>query len=266
MILTCSLLAPALLILLLCWLKRDLDAPEDQPLTLCQTGSLRSMFLFGVLGFAALALLIPLVTDQPESAPYLAGMALFASLLAPFGFISCIRYGTGGLTIRTFFGRVHALRWEDVTLVRPGSCGANGSRQDGFIIADGRKFYVNYSMPDAEDFIRRAQQECRKRGIDPTPPRRNDVFHGNVRNAGTILFGWWFLGIVLFLMSGALTFFAIRDPEENADSLFLIIMQWGTLIWWILRCLRGIQVGRDPKKYGKKSFENHFGKGTWPLD
>lgn len=266
MTLTLSLLTPALLILLLCWLNRNLDAPEDQPLSICQSGFMRGTFLFGVLGFGLLSLLVPVITDQPELAPCLAGMALFASLFVPFGFISCIRYGTGGLTIRTFFGRVHALRWGDVTLVQPGSYGNRESRRDGFIIADGRKFHVNYSMPGAEDFIRRAQQECRKRGVDPTPPRRNDVFHGNVRNAGTILFGWWFLGIVLVLLGCTLTFFCIRNPEENADSLFLVIMLWGTLLWWILRCLRGIQVGRNPEKYGKKTFENHFGKGTWPLD
>lgn len=266
MILTCSLLAPALLILLLCWLKRDLDAPEDQPLTLCQTGSLRSMFLFGVLGFAALALLIPLVTDQPESAPYLAGMALFASLFAPFGFISCIRYGTGGLTIRTFFGRVHALRWEDVTLVQEGRCNSGKSRQDGFIIANGRKFHVNYSMPDAEDFIRRAQQECRARGVNPTPPRRNDVFHGNVRNAGTVLFGWWFFGILLAFIGIVWALLCLRNPESTADDWFMVPVCAIVLLWWILRCLRGIQVSRNPEKYGKKTFENYFGKGTWPLD
>ena len=263
MILTLSLLTPALLVLLLCWLNRDLDAPEDQPLTLFQTGFMRGMFLFGVLGFATLALVIPLVTDMPEAAPLLAGMALFASLLAPFGFISCIRYGTGGLTIRTYFGRVHALRWEDVTLVQAGSYGSR-SRQDGFIIADGRKFHVNYSMPGAEDFIRRAQQECHRRGVDPTPPRRNDVFHGNVRNAGTVLFGWWFFGIFLAFIGVVWALLCLRNPESTADDWFMVPVCAIVLLWWILRCLRGIQVCRNPQKYGKKTFENYFGKGSWP--
>lgn len=266
MILTCSLLAPALLILLLCWLKRDLDAPEDQPLTLCQTSSLRSMFLFGVLSFAALALLIPLVTDQPESAPYLAGMALFASLFAPFGFISCIRYGTGGLTIRTFFGRVHALRWEDVTLVQEGRCSSGKSRQDGFIIADGRKFHINYSMPDAEDFIRRAQQECRARGVNPTPPRRNDAFHDNVPNAGAVLFGWWFFGILLAFIDIVWALLCLRNPESTADDWFMVAICAVALVFLILYCLRGVQIGRNPQKYGRKTFERYFGKGSWPQD
>lgn len=263
MILTLSLLAPALLILLLCWLNRRLDAPDDQPLTLCQTGFMRGMFLFGVLGFTILALVIPLVTDMPEAAPLLAGMALFASLLAPFGFISCIRYGTGGLTIRTFFGRVHALRWEDVTLVQAGSYGSR-SRQDGFIIANGRKFHVNYSMPGAEDFIRRAQQECRRRGVDPTPPRRNDVFHGNVRNAGTILFGWWFFGILLAFIGVVWALLCLRNPESTADDWFMVVICAGALVFLILYCLQAVKVGRNPEKYGKKAFERHFGKGSWP--
>ena len=263
MILTLALLAPALLILLLCWLNRRLDAPEDQPLTLCQTGFMRGMFLFGVLGFATLALVIPLVTDMPEAAPLLAGMALFASLLAPFGFISCIRYGTGGLTIRTYFGRVHALRWEDVTLVQAGSYGSR-SRQDGFIIADGRKFHVNYSMPGAEDFIRRAQQECRRRGVDPTPPRRNDVFHGNVRNAGTVLFGWWFFGIFLAFIGVVWALLCLRNPESTPDDWFMVVICAGALVLLILYCLQAVKVGRNPEKYGKKAFERHFGKGSWP--
>lgn len=263
MLLTLSLLTPALLILLLCWLNRHLDAPEDQPLTLCQSGFMRGMFLFGVLGFAILALIIPLVTDMPEAAPLLAGMALFASLLAPFGFISCIRYGTGGLTIRTFFGRVHALRWEDVTCVQPGSYGSR-SRQDGFIIADGRKFHVNYSMPGAEDFIRRAQQECRKRGFDSTPPRRNDVFHGNVRNAGTVLFGWWFFGILLAFIGVVWALLCLRNPESTADDWFMVAICAVALVFLILYCLRGVQVGRNPQKYGKKAFERYFGRGSWP--
>ena len=263
MILTLALLTPALLILLLCWLNRHLDAPEDQPLTVCQTGFMRGMFLFGVLGFAILALIIPLVTDMPEAAPLLAGMALFASLLAPFGFISCIRYGTGGLTIRTYFGRVHALRWDDVTLVQAGSYGSR-SRQDGFIIADGRKFHVNYSMPGAEDFIRRAQQECRRRGVDPTPPRRNDVFHGNVRNAGTVLFGWWFFGIFLAFIGVVWALLCLRNPESTADDWFMVVICAGALVFLILYCLQAVKVGRNPEKYGKKAFERHFGKGSWP--
>lgn len=263
MILTLALLTPALLILLLCWLNRHLDAPEDQPLTVCQTGFMQGMFLFGVLGFAILALIIPLVTDMPEAAPLLAGMALFASLLAPFGFISCIRYGTGGLTIRTYFGRVHALRWEDVTLVQAGSYGSR-SRQDGFIIADGRKFHVNYSMPGAEDFIRRAQQECRKRGLHPAPRRKDDLFHGNVRNAGTVLFGWWFFGIFLAFIGVVWALLCLRNPESTADDWFMVVICAGALVFLILYCLQAVKVGRNPEKYGKKAFERHFGKGSWP--
>lgn len=263
MTLTLILLIPALLILLLCWCSRRFEAPEDQPLELRQPRFVQGAFLFGVLGFAILALIIPLVTDMPEAAPLLAGMALFTSLLAPFGFISCIRYGTGGMTIRTYFGRVHALRWEDVTLVQAGSYDSR-SRQDGFIIADGRKFHVNYSMPGAEDFIRRAQQECRKRGVDTAPPRRNDVFHGNVHNAGAVLFGWWFFGIFLAFVGGMWAFFCLRNPESTADDWFMVPVCAVVLLWWILRCLRGIQVGRNPQKYGKKAFENHFGRGSWP--
>lgn len=266
MTLTLSLLAPAMLILLLCWLNRNLDAPEDQPLTVCQSGFMRSMFLIGILGFAVLALIIPLITDMPEYAPYLAGMALFASLLSPFGFISCIRYGVGGLTIRTVFGRVHALRWEDVTLVQDGSHGSRNARQDGYIIANGRKFYVNYAMPGAEDFIARAQQECRKRGHNPTPRRKSDMFNGNVRNASTVLFGWWFFGILLAFIGGMWALLCLRNPESTTEDWFMVAICAGALAFLILYCLRAVKVGRDPQKYGKKTFERHFGRGSWPLD
>lgn len=171
--LTLALLAPALLILLLCWLNRRLDAPEDQPLELRHSGFMQGIFLFGVLGFAFVAIGLPLTTGQTEYSPYLAVMALLTSLIAPFGFISGIRYGVGGLTIRTCLGRVYALRWEDVTAVQPGSHDnpETRRRQDGFIIAKGRRFTVNYAMPGAEDFIRRARQECIRRGINPKPRR-----------------------------------------------------------------------------------------------
>ena len=173
MTLTLALLAPALLILLLCWLNRRLDAPEDQPMELQQPLWVQYTFNLGVLGFAFIAIGLPLTTGESGYSPYLAAMALLASLIAPFGFISRIRYGDGGLTIRTFFGRVHALRWEDVTAVQAGEvCNpATRRRRDGFIIARGRKFHVNYAMPGAGDFIRRAQQECHPRGAAPAEPR-----------------------------------------------------------------------------------------------
>lgn len=264
MTLTYSLLAPALMILLLCWLNRRLDAPEDQPFELRHMNLYRDSFILGVLGFAAIAVGLPLTTGETEYSPYLAGMALFASLFAPFGFLSCIRWGDGGLTIRTFFGRVHALRWEDVTTVQPGAYGGSKTRQDGYIIADGRRFNVSYAMPDAEDFIARAQRECRKRGIDPAPPRKDDVFHGNIYGAGTILFGWWFVGILFVLCGGMMVFFSIRNPEEAGGCLMMAAICAGALIWWILRCLRGVKVGREPEKYGRKTFESYFGKGSWP--
>lgn len=264
MTLTCALLIPALLILLLCWMHRRLDTLEDQPLSVCQSGFMQGMFLSGILGFSLLALVVPLLTGETEYSPYLAGMALFASLFAPFGFISCIRYGMGGLTIRTFFGRVHSLRWEDVTLVQPGRYSSGRTRQDGFIIADGRKFYVNYSMPDAENFIQRAQQECRQRGIDPTPPRRDDVFHGNVPNAGAILFGWWFGGILIAFIGVSWAILCLLNPEGSPDDWFMVPICTGVLVWWILHCLQGVKIGREPEKYGKKAYESHFGRGSWP--
>jgi len=266
MTLTLVLLTPALLILLLCWINRHLDAPEDQPFTLRHVGLYRGMFTLGVLGFAFIAIGIPLTMGETEYSPWLAGMALFASLFAPFGFLSCIRWGDGGLTIRTFFGRVHALRWEDVTTVKPGGYGPNDTRQDGYIIADGRKFHVNYAMPDAEDFIARAQRECRQRGIDPEPPRNPDIFHGNVRNAGMVLFGWWFMGILLAFIGVVWALLCLKNPEATAEDWFMVPICAGALIILILCCLRAVKIGRNPEKYGKRAFERHFGRGSWPLD
>lgn len=267
MSITLGFLLPALLILLFCWLNRHLDAPDDQVHELRQPGPMRGMFLFSVIAFAVIAIGLPLTTGETEYSPYLAFLALMASLLSPFAFISGIRYGDSGLTIRTFFGRVHALRWEDVTIVRPGSPdqGRNRQRQDGWIIAAGRRFYVNYSIPGAASFICRAQQECRSRGVDPTPPRKkDDLFHGNVRNAGAILFGWWFGGILIAFIGVAWAILCLLNPESNPDDWFMVPVCAGVLIWWILHCLRGVQIGRAPEKYGKKAFESYFGQGSWP--
>ena len=196
-------------------------------------------------------------------------MALIGALCAPLGFLSCIRYGDDGLTIRTFFGRVHRLRWEDVTTMQEGRAGVSTTRprrspprQDGFIIADGRKFYVNYAMSGAGAFIACAKQKCRQRGVNPAPPRRKDVFHGHVRNAGTVLFGWWFAAIFWALCAGVMLYFGIRNPEDR-DALLLAGISAAALIWQVFHCLRGVKVGRAPEKYGKKVFESYFGKGSW---
>lgn len=267
MSITLGFLLPALLILLFCWLNRHLDAPDDQVHELRQPGPMRGMYVFSILSFAVIAIGLPLTIGETEYSPYLAFLALLGSLLSPFAFISGIRYGVGGLTIRTFFGRVHTLRWEDVTAVQPGSPYQSKARQrqDGWIIAAGRRFYVNYSIPGAEDFILRAQQECRSRGVDPAPPRRsNDLFAGNVRNPGTILFCWWFVGVFFALFTAALLIASALNPEEASDSLMIAAFSAGLLIWWILRCLRSVKVAREPRKYGKKTFESCFGQGSWP--
>lgn len=165
MTLTLILLIPALLILLLCWCSRRFEAPEDQPLELRQPRFVQGVFLFGVLGFAAVAIGLPLTTGETEYSPYLAAITLLTSLIAPFGFISRIRYGESGLTIRTYWGRVYAFRWEDISSVKAGAPYQPEARQrrDGHIIARGHKFYVNYSLPGAEDFIAYAQEKSQQR-------------------------------------------------------------------------------------------------------
>ena len=69
MTITLAMLLPALLILLLCWLNRNLDAPEDQPHVLRHDSALRGMFLFSVLAFAVIAIGVPLTMGDAQYSP-----------------------------------------------------------------------------------------------------------------------------------------------------------------------------------------------------
>lgn len=166
MTLTIAFLTPALLILLLCWLCRDLDAPEDQPLEVRHSRFTQGSFLCSVLTFAAVALLVPLTTGDMEYSPYLALLALLAALIAPFGFLNRIRYGEGGLTIRTFFGRVHELAWRDVTALTTWT-------EDGalFIRADRKTFWLASASLGCEEFLQYAAQQCGQYGVRPQVPK-----------------------------------------------------------------------------------------------
>lgn len=164
--LTLALLAPALLILLLCWLRRDLDAPEGQPLEVRHSRFTQGSFLCGVLTFAAVAVLVPLTTGDAEYSPYLALLALMTSLIAPFGFLNRIRYGEGGLTVRTFFGRVHALEWRDVTAL------TTWTEDGALFIRTGRKtFWLANTALGCEEFLQFAAQQCSQYSVRPQMPK-----------------------------------------------------------------------------------------------
>lgn len=166
MTLTIAFLTPALLILLLCWLNRDLDAPEDQPFEVRHSRLTQGSFLCGVLTFAAVAVLLPLTTGDTEYSPYLALLALLTALIAPFGFLNRIRYGENGLTVRTFFGRVHELTWRDVTALTTWT-------EDGalFIRTDRKTFWLANGSLGCEEFLQYAAQQCSLCGVHPQVPK-----------------------------------------------------------------------------------------------
>lgn len=99
-----------------CWLHRNLDAPADQPF---RAGFGRFARGAVIVGYAACALLTPLahLTDVPAAGWGMTIFALGFTLLTPGAFLPMVCYGEGGLTLRSWFGVVHTLRWEDVASV-----------------------------------------------------------------------------------------------------------------------------------------------------
>lgn len=166
MAITYALLAPALLLVLLCWLNRHFDAPEEQPLQVRQSAAIQHMFLWSNITFAVIALGLPLTTGETEYSPYLALLALLTALCAPVGFLSGIRYGEGGLTVRTYFGRIHFLHWEDITALTSWT-------EDGalFIRTARKTFWLSNNALGCPDFLTYAAEACRVYGITPSVPK-----------------------------------------------------------------------------------------------
>jgi len=155
MILTLALLIPALLLLCWCWLRRDFNAPADQPLTVCQAECYRWLCFFSALAFAAVAVGMPLTPGETEYSPYCAGLVLVAALCAPLGFLSRICYGEHGLTIRTYLGRVHRLTWQDVAALPAWS--PNGAL---ILRAAGKSFFLSNNARGCAAFLRYAAVHC----------------------------------------------------------------------------------------------------------
>ena len=141
-------------IVLSCWLRRDLDAPEDQPNEVRFSNGWRRFML---ISFAACGLLAPLAayTAEPAVAWYLVSVAFLFAVLSPMAFLSCIRYGADGLTLRTYFGVTHKLRWEDVVSV-PAFL-ADNSKYMILRTAD-KRFILNPNMHGCEEFVSYAEE------------------------------------------------------------------------------------------------------------
>lgn len=141
------LLALSAGVALTCWLRRHLPAPEDQP---HRVGFEPHACGFCLGGCILCALLAPFAawTGVPAAAW---AMVLFASgfaLLSPVACLQAIRYGDGGVTLRTCLGFVHTLQWEDVTGVRPGRGGWM------LLCTTRRRFVLNPQAKGCAEFIR----------------------------------------------------------------------------------------------------------------
>lgn len=136
-------------IVLLCWLRRDLDAPEDQP---HRVGF--GKFARGVIagGYLACAVSVPLaqLTGVPEAAWAMTVFALLFAMLAPSPFLCAIRYGENGLTIRTWFGVTHRLRWEDIIFV---PAYVEDNSQYMLLRTADKRFVLNPLMRGCEEFV-----------------------------------------------------------------------------------------------------------------
>ena len=146
-------------IILSCWLRRELDAPEVQPYGVRFSNGWRRFML---ICFIACEVLAPLAayTADPAVAWYLLSVAFLFAVLSPMAFLSCIRYGEDGLTLRTYFGVIHALRWDDIVSV-PVFVEDN-SRYMILRTAD-KRFILNPNMLGCEEFVIYAQERMEER-------------------------------------------------------------------------------------------------------
>ena len=137
-----------------CWLRRNLDAPEDQPYEVRFSNGWRKFML---LCFIACTPLAPLAayTAEPAAAWYLLSVALLFALLSPMAFLSCIHYGEDGLTIRTYFGVTHELHWEDIISVP--AFVADNSKYMTLRTVD-KRFILNPNMHGCEEFVLYARE------------------------------------------------------------------------------------------------------------
>lgn len=142
-----------------CWLRRDLDAPENQPNKVRFSNGWRRFML---ISFIACGLLAPLAayTADPAVAWYLLSVAFLFALLSPMAFLSCIRYGEDGLTLRTYFGVTHDLRWEDITSV-PVFVADNSKYM--ILRTEDKRFILNPNMRGCEEFVIYAQERMEER-------------------------------------------------------------------------------------------------------
>ena len=153
------LLALGAAIILSCWLRRELDAPEDQPHEVRFSNGWRRFML---ICFVVCEVLAPLsvYAAEPAITWYLVSAALLFALLSPMAFLSCFRYGEDGLTLRTYFGITHELRWEDIASV-PAFVEDN-SRFMILRTAD-KRFILNPNMRGCEEFVCYAQGRLEER-------------------------------------------------------------------------------------------------------
>ena len=138
-----------------CWLQRGMDAPAAQPHEVRFSHGWRK---FTLICFVSCEVLAPLAafTGEPAAAWYLLSVAFLFAVLAPMAFLSCIRYGEDGLTLRTYFGVTHELRWEDVVSVPAFS--ADNSRYMILRTHD-KRFILNPHTLGCEEFISYAKEQ-----------------------------------------------------------------------------------------------------------
>ena len=148
------LLALSAAIFASCWLRRELDAPENQP---HEVRFSNGWHRFMLICFIACEVLAPLAayTADPAVAWYLLSIAFLFSVLSPMAFLSCIRYGEDGLTIRTYFGVTHELRWEDIVSV-PVFVEDNSKYM--ILRTEDKRFILNPNMHGCEEFVSYARE------------------------------------------------------------------------------------------------------------
>ena len=167
MLLTLILLTPTFLILLLCWLNRYFDAPEDQPRAVYHPRYAKALLLFGIFCFAFGAIGMSLTPGFTQGGPVCALLTLVVSLFVPSIFICGVRYGKNGLSIRTYWGRVHQLRWEDVTALT--TWAAYGKL---FISTADKAFLLNNAAMGCPEFLLYAGRKCQEHGVKPQLPHQ----------------------------------------------------------------------------------------------
>ncbi len=201
-----TLLGVSALLCILLLIFRTLPPLEDEagrvtnPFPLCVVG-------FVSLGAATLTGVVLLTTAMDPEGVLLQGLLTLSGLmLVQGGCFPCIRYGKSGFTVRTFFGRSHFCRWEDIRCIRA------GKQDDLWLVTREKRFFLDGMAEGRSAFLRYAARHVPERTL-PILPKKPPF--GLPRPLPAGLLGSACLITTLMLLLLCIAGWMLRHPQEE---------------------------------------------------